>query len=42
MDRIADHVGGVLLTSGASGDALFRQRFRNAGESVVNRRNLVL
>jgi hypothetical protein len=41
-DGGADHVGGALLTSGASGHALFRQRFRNEGESIVNRCNLVL
>jgi hypothetical protein len=39
-DGCADHVGGALLTFGASRPALFRQRFCNAGESIVNRRNL--
>ena len=42
LRRIADHIGGAFLTSEASGHTLCRQRFRNEGEFIVNRCNLVL
>ena len=42
LRRIADHIGGAFLTSEASAHTLCRQRFRNEGEFIVNRCNLVL
>ena len=42
LRRFADHIGGAFLTSEASGHTLCRQRFRNEGEFIVKRCNLVL